>query len=84
VSLLVWSGVGPTCGYYRVVVSGCVQSSVLYISMYKVAKSRQYTYSLSISVHVHVEVCSSISSIFYSGSLYLERFVGCDVLRLRH
>ena len=80
-SLLVWSGVGPTCGYYRVVVSGCVQSPVLYISMYKVAKSRQYTYRLSVNVHVHVEVCSGISSI--ASCTYLERFVGCDVLRLR-
>ena len=62
VSHLVWSGVGASCGYYRVVVSGCVQSSVLYISMYKVAKSRHYTYSVSVSVHVHVEVCSGISS----------------------
>ena len=60
---LVWSGVGPTCGYYRLVVSGCVQLPVLYISFYKVAKSRQYTYSLSVSVHVHVEVCSGISSV---------------------
>ena len=62
-SHLVWSGVGPTCGYYRVVVSGRVQLPVLYISLYKVAKSRQYTYGLSVSVHVHVEVCSGITSI---------------------
>jgi len=53
-----WSGVGPTCGYYRVVVSGCVQTLVLYTSMYKVAKSRHYIYSLSVSVHV--QVCSGI------------------------
>ena len=62
-SHLVWSGVGPSCGYYRAVVSGCVQSPMLHTPMYKVAKSRQYTYSLSVSVHVHVEVCSGVSSI---------------------
>ena len=62
-SLLVWSGVGLTCGYYRVVVSGCVPSPVLYISMYKVAKYRQYTYSLDVTVHDHVEICSGISPI---------------------
>jgi hypothetical protein len=63
VSHLVCSGVGPTCGYYRVVDSGCVQLPVLHISLYKVAKSRQYTYSLSVSVDAHVEVCSGILSI---------------------
>jgi len=71
VSHLVCSGVGPTCAYSMVVVSGCVQSPVIYIyiyiyiyiSIYKVAKYRQYTYSLSVSVHVLVEVCSVISSI---------------------
>ena len=64
-SHLVWSGVGPTCAYSMVVVSGCVQSPVIYIyiSIYKVAKYRQYTCSLSVSVHVLVEVCSGISSI---------------------
>jgi len=51
VSHRVWSGMGPTCGYCRVVVSACVQSPVLYMSMYKVANSRQYTYSSSVSVH---------------------------------
>ena len=28
--VIVWSGVGLICGYYKVVVSGCVQSPELY------------------------------------------------------
>ena len=61
-SHLVWSGVGP-CGYYSVVVSDRVQLPVLYIPLYKVVNSKQYTYTLSVSVHVHVEVCSGISAV---------------------
>ena len=76
---IVCSGVGSTCGYYRVVVNGCVQSPVLCISMYTVVKSRQYTYNLSVSVHVHVEVCgvwcAKIMALAVSSSQSLE--AGC-------
>ena len=77
VSHLVWSGVGSTCGYYRVVVSGCIRLPVLYC-LYPCIKWPSL--GLSVSVHVH---CSGLQwYCLYRSSMYPERFVRCDVLRL--
>ena len=60
---MVWSGVCPTCGYCRLVVSDCVQYQCNIYPCRKLNNSVQYIYRLNVSVEFHVEVCSGISSV---------------------